>query len=372
MNLTLPPSAAELTPAMLTAIASNAYPGASVTGVTLDKAYEYGDGEVSTSPRANMELEYGPGTPPDFPRHVVVKTAFDLTDESMDVWNTQLDGLFETEVNFYNRLRPQLDIEAPRSLGGYFEPSTKRYVLILEDLTKRGGTFPTFLEDHTVEQIERVLDTHAKLHASLWDSPRFATDLAWIDTHLAGRVETHMRNDIPEGIRDQVAKHKFKREILGRLGTTPDALFAGKCAVKAHQSRLPQTLLHGDSHIANSYRLPDGTGGLLDWQLSVRGYAMHDVSYYINSSLPVEVRRAKEREILAFYRDRLGHYGVANPPDLDTLFLEHRRASLWPLYMGWLACPVENYGWETAVVALNRVAAAFEDHETYKLVEELL
>jgi predicted unusual protein kinase regulating ubiquinone biosynthesis (AarF/ABC1/UbiB family) len=32
-------------------------------------------------------------------------------------------------------------------------------------------------------------------------------------------------------------------------------------------SRAPQTLLHGDPHIGNTYVLPDDTVGFLDWQM---------------------------------------------------------------------------------------------------------
>jgi hypothetical protein len=110
---------------------------------------------------------------------------------------------------------------------------------------------------------------------------------------------------------------------------------------------------------------------MLDFQVFFRGYPMHDVAYFIPSALSVAERRKSERDLLAFYRDRLGAYGVTNLPDMDTLWLEYCRAGVWPLYIGWLPCPVENYGWETMAVALNRVAIAYDDHDTRKLVAAL-
>ena len=67
---------------------------------------------------------------------------------------------------------------------------------------------------------------------------------------------------------------------------------------------------------------------------------------YWLTSLPVEDRRAHERELIAYYADRLREFGVAEPPALESLWTEYRRAAVWCLYIGWLTVPVVNYGWE--------------------------
>lgn len=354
---------------LLTRILDPVVPGAKVTDVAIVKSHEYGDGDVSTSARATATLTYSSDSPAGLPRDVILKMLFDPRKPGTDAWYCNLDGLFANEVNFYNRIRPELDIEAPRSLGGYFDPSTRRYLLIMEDVTRRGAVFPSNLEAIGVENVKRIIDSVARLHAHYWDSDRFSGDLAWVETHLKGGVEDHMQSVIPEqGIRSQLELHKFKRELLERLGTTERELFAGMCANKRHQSTLPQTLLHGDLHIGNTYRMPDGRAGLHDWQLCVKGFALHDITYIINTALSVSERRANERLLLDYYRDRLMEYGVAAPPEHDTLWLEHRRASLWTLYIGWLTCPPESYGWETMAVALLRVSTAVEDHGTLALV----
>ena len=358
---------------MLSGIVREVVPGATVTNVEIVKSHEYGDGDVSTSARASARLSYSSDSPADLPEDVILKLSFDPRKKGTDAWFCQLHGLFANEVNFYNRIRPGLAIEAPGSLGGYFDPKTHRYVLVMEDVTRRGASFPSNLDEVGVDNVKRILDTLVPLHAQFWESDRFAGDLSWIETHLAGGVENHMRNEIPQnGIRSELELHKFKREILERLGTTERELFAGKCANKEHQSRLPQTLLHGDLHIGNTYRMPDKSVGLHDWQLFVKGFALHDVTYIINTALSVAERRAHEHELLEYYRDSLVACGVANPPDMDTLWLEHRRAALWTLYIGWLTCPPASYGWETLAVALTRVSTAVEDHETLSLIRQQL
>lgn len=367
----IPNSPHDLTPDLLTTILQTVEPAARVTAVAIVKSHEYGDGDVSTSARATAQLSYSEDSPAGLPRDVILKLSFDPRKEGTDAWYCQLDGLFANEVNFYNRIRPELDIEAPRSLGGHFDPATKRYVLIMEDVTRRGAIFPSNLEAVGVANVRRILDVVAALHSRYWESDRFSGDLSWMETHLKGGVEDHMQSVIPEqGIRSQLELHKFKREILERLRTTERELFGAMCANKKHQATLPQTLLHGDLHIGNTYRMPDGSVGLHDWQLCVRGFALHDVTYIINTALSIEERRSSERSLLDYYREKLIEFGVVNPPDRDMLWLEHRRASLWTLYIGWLTCPPESYGWETMAVALLRVSTAVEDHGTLALVRE--
>jgi hypothetical protein len=63
---------------------------------------------------------------------------------------------------------------------------------------------------------------------------------------------------------------------------------------------------------------------------------------------------------------------VKRPPDLEMLWLEYRRSLIYGFDMGWLTAPRENYGWETMVVGNHRTKAAYQDHETGKLIAELL
>ena len=358
----------ELSAEFLSEIISEAHPGRRVLSADIIDTKIYGEVNVSSSARATLDLEYDAGAPADLPRRVVVKMS--LAD---NIWPAKLFALFENEVNFYKHIRPELDIETPLSLGGRFDAQSKRYVLILEDVGARGAHFSAQSDEPSVENTQAVLDVHARVHAKFWENPRFETDLSNIvQTHLSGGVEELMHELVREGIREELRLQIVKRELFGRLGMSEAQMYAGCCALKRHQSTLPQTLLHGDSHFGNSYRMPDGTGGLYDWQLSVRGYVMHDITYMINTSLSIELRRKHERDLLAFYRDRLGHHGVDSPPDLETLWLEHRRATLWTFYYGWVPAPLPNYGWELLTIALLRTSAAFEDHETRKAIAEIM
>ena len=74
--------------------------------------------------------------------------------------------------------------------------------------------------------------------------------------------------------------------------------------------------------------------------------------------------------------------GLGDGIDLMRLKLPQSAADLTPelltsllsrgVYIGWLTCPVANYGWEVNIMAHLRVTTAFEDHRTRQLLQELL
>ena len=70
-------------------------------------------------------------------------------------------------------------------------------------------------------------------------------------------------------------------------------------------TKAPQTLLHGDPHIGNTYVLPDDDVGFLDWQMVRRGNWSLDLGYFLQGALTIEDRRRSERELLEEYRGAL-------------------------------------------------------------------
>ena len=47
------------------------------------------------------------------------------------------------------------------------------------------------------------------------------------------------------------------------------------------------------------------------------------------TGLSVGNRRNHERDLLAFYRQKLESAGVSNVPNSETMWLEYRRAAIW-------------------------------------------
>ena len=173
-------------------------------------------------------------------------------------------------------------------------------------------------------------------------------------------------------IQHEIDTENFKREMVQRMRTTGPELREAMIAMHKHQATLPRTLLHGDTHLGNTYSLAGDKGGFLDWQLMTSGYGVHDISYLVTTSLSIAQRRDNEQDLLRYYLDKLAEYGVSQPPTFDEAWLEFRRSLVWGVYYGWLTTPVVNYGWEINVLNHLRLTTAYEDFDTGALIAELL
>ena len=132
----------------------------------------------------------------------------------------------------------------------------------------------------------------------------------------------------------------------------------------------PLTLLHGDSHLGNTFALPDGRSGLLDWQVVWQGPGLREVSYWMTSGLEPDMRREHERELLDRYLEGLRAGGVPNVPTSNAAFDRYRlfTAEAWDATAMTIAWPglqaAENMeaGWRRSCIAV-------EDLETGKLMD---
>ena len=363
----------ELTVDYISGLVSELRPGVTVESIDITEVRTYGDADsaksVSTSAQIKMDVRYGGSKSAGLPEKLLAKMSFP---DDMEISNPILDAEFENEVLFYQKIRPELDIEAPLGLGGHYDADSGRFFLLMEDISPKSPHINSMADPADEKVVEAVLDTMARLHAGFWESPRLKGDLSWYQNQVEGNLEKLFDGFVREHIKKEMAREVFKREFAEELGATEAEMYAAMKAVKRHQATLPQTILHGDAHFANSYVLPNGAGGVLDFQVSARGFLMHDIGYYIQSSLSVEKRRKHERDLLASYRDRLGTHGVKELPSMEMLWLEYRRSMIYGFYMGWVTAPRENYGWEVMVLGNHRTKAACIDHDSMKLIQDIL
>ena len=352
----------DLTVAVLTAALSERRPGVIVEQVDIVAAKRCGDGVASTADRVVLDLSYAPGTAGDLPARVILKTMLASPHAP--------EAMYENEVRFYRELREELDIEAPTAFASHFDPATGRFGLLLEDLTARGARFPSAIEPVSLDEVRSILGHLATLHARFWDSPRFADDLAWVDTPMSGGMYDVFDLIGLELIEDQVARNPFKQELIAPLDRTIAEMWELLWQVQRRHCQAPTTLLHGDPHLGNTYLLPGGRGGLLDWQLMMRGSWAHDVTYLMVTALDPKVRRAHQLDLLGEYLDRLAAAGVNDVPSLSAAFEHCRSAALWGLVIGWLICPPDNYGQPITEANISRAVTAVQDFDTFAAIEE--
>ncbi|HQQ75369.1 MAG TPA: phosphotransferase [Pseudomonadales bacterium] len=363
LSFCFPASPADLTVAQLTELIAVVHPGTVVQSFEVIKASSFGEGMVSTADRALLMLHYA-ANPASLPQQTMLKLQRDI--------GPIIKSIYINETRFYLQLSHECGITTPQALGGGYDTDSGAYGLLLEDLSLQGATFPNVTNNpDPVAHVSAVIEQLATLHARFWQSPRFATDLAWVESHLQGPVSELLAMSMPIVCGEELKQVAFKRDMIASVGMTLPQLIEGTKALQQHQATLPQTFVHGDTHLGNTYGLPGGRAGLIDWQLCVRGYGMHDVSYIINTGLPVAERRQHERALLQQYRDSLQRHGVSDVPSLDMLWQEHARAVIWQLYVGWLGVSHVNYGWEILTTNMQRVATAWRDLDTGKHIRQL-
>jgi hypothetical protein len=370
----------ELSPELVTSVMAGHDPAVRVASVRVVKHDRCGDGLASTADRLLLALEYASAGDTAPPSRLILKTRFlhpllrfglpailglssavraaqslPLLGEgarsllfvivgAYQKWFPHApDAMYVNEVRFYRDLRGDLDIEAPRCFGSVYDERTRHFGMLLEDLTERGARFPSALESQSLETMRSLLEGLATLHARFWKSPRFNGDLDWVDTRFSGGMFPVFDGIGLDLIRYQVEQHPFKANLIAPLGRSVDELWETLWASQRILDAGAHTLLHGDTHIGNTYVLPDGTGGFLDWQLMVRGSYANDVSYVIATGLDPETRRAEQRGLIEHYLEALRRHGV-DAPTFDEAWTGYRLGIIWGIVIGWLITPPVNYG----------------------------
>jgi hypothetical protein len=232
----------------------------------------------------------------------------------------------------------------------------------MEDLDASGCTFPRPSDVAIADHARSTIDGLGALHARFWESARFGGDLAWIPTRAGfGADGGHSERSI------RGARH-FVRRALDQIGDTQPAVFRAVGEIYAKRTGAvldawdagPRTLIHGDPHSGNLFL--DGTAiGFLDWGMVSHSPGLRDVAYFCCNSLPTDVRRAIQDELLDRYLAILAGAGI----DLgrDAVWEQYR---LFSVYSWVSAVSTVSVGsrWQPearAVAAMERTTAALDD-----------
>ena len=178
--------------------------------------------------------------------------------------------------------------------------------------------------------MEDLLGTLARLHAHYWDSPVLNGHQAWL------RTPTRFLDDVNRFVsvrsRALVAMERYPHLLPeGMTAAQGDELWAATQRSFQLNAALPQTLLHGDAHIGQSYVTAEGRMGYGDWQLVQRGGWAADFAYSVTSALRIEDRRNWDRDLLGAYIESL-HEAGGPKLDLDEAWTSYRQHTLYPFF----------------------------------------
>lgn len=219
-------------------------------------------------------------------------------------------GCHTYETRFFEQIHPTV---ADLTIAPYVTRSGSggRYVLAFEDLALRQGgvTFYNADDEAPKEHAEAVVDLLATLHGRFWRSPRFEGDLSWLETYakrpggpfmkrlFTWSEKRFMAQDraVPESVRRLTKKYVQNQPALTRLWES-----------------MPHTLCHGDAHLGNTYANADGTAGIYDWQVFHKMNGLRDFAYFLMHSIPTDLRRAEEKNLLERYLQVLSDSGAGS------------------------------------------------------------
>lgn len=357
----------DLTPALLTSLLRRHRPAVTVTDVQVRSTWQ------GTTSHIHLDVDYADNDT-DLPSKLFVKTQLGTVhDLPAEVDESLSEGgggtvLLDDETTFYRNLRDDLDVETMTTYFAEHLEGPSQFLVIGEDITMRGARVPDAVAGLPVEQVDELLATLSRVHAPFWANPRLDGDgdLAWLQHPVSGGFAEFLRANGFAIIRAFI-DIPYKRELLNATGADMDTMEATFWTLQDRVAHEPITLLHGDPHPRNTYVLPDGRVGLLDWQLVRRGAWSHDVGYALIGALTPDSRREHERELLDNYRGRLLDAGVSSVPDRDQMWTAYRESPAWGFCM-WAITPDQMYSVEIVRTVLGRFAEAYSDLGTAKLL----
>jgi hypothetical protein len=310
-----------------------------------------------TATKVLLEVDYQDDVKATRPSAVCIKAPFEPHAEMMAA-----TGIYETEALFFRDIRPSLAVNAPAAYYADIDRPTRFGIVVLEDLTLRGATFLCATGPVTVDQVATALEGLARLHASWWASPKL-DEHAWLDLAVTegNAAGAYFKTLGPDVIARRLAQPTRGPVIPANLHD-PDRIVQAFWAWTGTLPPGPHCLVHGDSHVGNSYLLTDGTVGLCDWQTVRRGRWAHDVSYFVGSALDPDHRARAERDLLRHYLDQLARHGV-DPPSFDDAWTDYRRHMMYGFF-AWLTNLEEFQPEENNTITIGRFATAVAELET--------
>lgn len=217
-------------------------------------------------------------------------------------------GVYEREVRFYQSVASEIPMRTPKCFVASFDSESKGFILLLEDLGAMRS--PDQTVGCAVDDAKLAVETLAKLHGSIWNSPLLG-EWNWAPKWDTG-AEVFASSFPGWWARLQ---QNFPSAISAEFRKTAEMVTPHVASIKSRLSRRPVTLCHGDYRLANMFFDDTDKASPLvvfDWQAVRVGRAPYDLAYFLGGSMTVEDRRAHERQLKATYYASLIQAGVTN------------------------------------------------------------
>jgi hypothetical protein len=351
-ELSIPAGWDRISPDWMTDAIRGHHPDAIVAGVEVVLR------DDGTNRRARLGLTYSAGTGPP----TVFAKAVDPAHAELVALTS---GLYHEPRLFSSGI--VLPLDHPTVYTAIIDEERSDFLMIMEDVVARGADPRDSTRPLTIDQAASGVRGLARLHSEFWGAKTTSNPaLSWLEPFVAFAgleyapleiAHERMGDSVPAEIPAMTGTELFIDVWARYIGTLTEA---------------PQTLLHGDPHIGNTYVLPDDTVGFLDWQMARRGNFSLDLGYFLQGALTIEDRRKAERDLVEEYRNALT-LPADDKPSADEVWLRYRASVAHGLAI-WIATLSGGDAWQGAEICLalaQRYAEAFVDLDTRAALDSI-
>jgi hypothetical protein len=349
---------AELTPAWVTAALRSAGHEVTVREVSFERI---GTGQIGASYRLHLDAN-GP-----VPPTLVAKLAAGSPEARQRVSQG-----YRKEVRFYADLAVLVAVNTPTCWYAAISDDCQSFTLLLEDLAPAvpGQQARGCRLDQAVAAVENL----AGLHAPLWCNPLLHEHADWLQPLdeatgaflgelMVGATEQFVDRYADRLGAENVETLRRSAALIGRWSTAGNDIFA---------------VTHGDYRLDNLMFAPSDSVGVdrsvaaVDWQTATTGPPVRDLSYFLGTSLSVELRRTHERELVEVYVAALAARGVDHP--LERCYEDYRLGVLQGPFITVMGCIYATAEPSAAsdemfLAMATRSCVAIRDLATLELVE---
>jgi aminoglycoside/choline kinase family phosphotransferase len=223
---------------------------------------------------------------------------------------------YRKEVRFYSDLASLVAVNTPQCWYAAISDDTQSFTLLLEDLAPSVPGKQAL--GCRLDQAAAAVQNLAGLHAPLWCDPLLHNHAEWL--RPMDEATGAFLGELMVTATEQFIE-RYAYRLAGDVDTLREAAaLIGRWATAGNDIF---SLMHGDYRLDNLMFDPDGSDvSAVDWQTATTGPPVRDLSYFLGTSLAVELRRTHERELVEVYVAALKSRGVDHP--FERCFEDYR------------------------------------------------
>lgn len=293
-------------------------------------------------------------------RTVWVKTGM----ESVNNEIKDHERIFAGEAFFYREIAGRYETRAPACHFAEVD-ELDRSALVLEDLGVRSARFIEPTDAQSPDVIARAWEAVARYQAATWNhrslqrSGYLANGSFWgIGNILNWIYDTEHWDAYSKRPRfEKLAPELRDRDLL---------LSAHRKLKERWWPHGPRVLAHGDAHVGQLYKLPNGEVRLLDWQCVRLAHWGLDQCNLVVTGLSRDDRRQSAGDLMQHYLTKLADFGVEYCPTIDDAMAALSAYAIHGL--GWVMCMVETQPEGNCDAITERASAAALEMNTLETI----